>query len=74
MDDARAGPSADGGIWILRLEPCNQSTWVAATYDDPVSIVAKSLVLTLDEGVNVGQGLLRREETQVLGRPIVEGL
>ena len=49
MDDARAGPSTDSMVRILALEPGGESTRVATSDYDPVCLVAKVFILTIDE-------------------------
>lgn len=74
MDDTRGGPSTDGMVRVLRLEPGRESARVASTDDDPVSLAAEDLVLTINEACNVGQSLLRGQIVEVVDGPVVEWL
>jgi len=74
MDDSRTGPSTDSMIRILALEPGSEGTRVTTADYDPICLVAKVFILTVDECGNIGESLLRGQELKVLSFPVVKGL
>ena len=74
MDDARAGPSTDSMIRVLAFEPGGESTWVATTDHNPICLVTKVLILTVDECGNIGESLLRGQELEVISFPVLKWL
>ena len=74
MDDTRAGPSTDSVVRILALEPGGESTRVATTDYNPVCLVTKVFVLTVNECGDIGESLLRGKELKILSLPVLEGL
>ena len=49
MDDARAGPSTDSMIRVLALEPGGESSRVATSNYDPVCLIAKVFILSVNK-------------------------
>lgn len=61
-------------IRILRLEPSRERARVTTSNDDPVGLVAQSLVLVINEVCSVSQGLVNIQVLKILSGPVSERL
>jgi len=60
-------------VRILRLEPSRERARVTSSNDDPVHFTIE-LVLRINEGCNVSQGLVHIQVLKILGSPVFERL
>jgi hypothetical protein len=61
-------------IRILRLEPSRECSWVAATNNNPIGLIAQVCILIVNEIGNISQCLLSIQILEILRIPVVKWL